>query len=165
MRTLHTWYFTTYGDRFFTPSTPPWFPALQFLELVYHVPLTLWALPALLRDDPRVPLALLVFGLETSMSTLVCFSEMRSWGELSDAQRGIGGLGGMYGVYLALGEFFHALFFKIFFFFLGKRSLGACAVRMLMLVVGVFMTLDCYSRLDGWIARQKGLVPVSKKEA
>lgn len=30
--------------------------------------------------------------------------------------------------------------------------------------LGIFMTLDCYKRLDGWIAREKGLVPVAKKE-
>lgn len=27
---------------------------------------------------------------------------------------------------------------------------------------GVFMSLDCYQRLDGWIAGQKGLVAVSE---
>ncbi|KAF2125092.1 integral membrane protein-like protein [Dothidotthia symphoricarpi CBS 119687] len=129
MTTLRTWYITTHGDRFFY-NPPAYFPALQFLELTLHVPLTLWAIPALLRNDPRVPLALLVFGLETSVSTLVCLAEMLSWGELSAGQRGVGGLGGMYGAYLG---------------------------------VGVFMTLDCYARLDRWIAGQRGLVPVSKK--
>lgn len=83
-----------------------WFPTLTFLELVYHLPLTLWAIPALLRNDPRIPLALLVFGLETSLTTLVCLAEMLSWGELSAAQRGLEGLGGMYGGYLATGEFY-----------------------------------------------------------
>jgi hypothetical protein len=107
----------------------PWFRSLLFLELTYHLPLSLWAIPALLRSDPRVPLALLVFGVETCMSTLVCMAEMLSWEELSAEQRGVQGLGGMYGGYLAL---------------------------------GIFMTLDCYARLDGWIAGQKGLVPVKK---
>lgn len=31
--------------------------------------------------------------------------EMLSWGELTSAQRGVQGLGGMYGGYLALGVF------------------------------------------------------------
>jgi hypothetical protein len=109
---------------------PPRFPLLQFLELTYHLPLTLWAIPALLRNDARIPLALLVFGLEVSLSTAVCMAEMLSWEELTTAQRGVGGLGGMYGGYLA---------------------------------VGVFMMLDCYARLDSWIAGEKGLVPVVKK--
>ena len=65
------------------------------------------------------------------MSTLVCLAEMWTWEELSAEQKGLGGLGGMYGGYLAL---------------------------------GVFMTVDCYGRLDGWIARREGLVPVAKKE-
>ena len=130
MTSLRHFYTTTYGDRFFSPSPPPWFPALTFLELIYHLPLTLWAIPALLRNDPRIPLALLVFGMETSISTLVCLAEMWSWEELTPMQRGVQGLGGMYGGYLAL---------------------------------GVFMTVDCYARLDQWIAGQKGLVPVTKK--
>jgi hypothetical protein len=66
---------------------------------------TLYIIPALLRSSPRLPLALLVFGLETSVTTLVCVAEMLSWPELSEAQRGVGGLGGMYGGYLAVGIF------------------------------------------------------------
>lgn len=106
MATLRTYYYTTHGDRFFSPTTapPPWFPVFTFLELVYHLPLTLWVIPALLRADPRVPLALLVFGLETSITTLVCLAEMLSWEELSPVQRGVQGLGGMYGGYLAVGK-------------------------------------------------------------
>ncbi|KAJ8118231.1 hypothetical protein OPT61_g733 [Boeremia exigua] len=130
MGELRAWYVATYGDRFFY-NPPAWFGALTFLELVYHVPLTLWAIPALLRNDPRIPLALLVFGMETSITTLVCLAEMWSWEELRPEQRGLSGLGGMYGGYLAL---------------------------------GIFMTLDCYARLDQWIARQKGLAPVTKKK-
>ncbi|KAH4069891.1 hypothetical protein HBH70_076020 [Parastagonospora nodorum] len=130
MTSLREWYVATYGDRFFY-NPPAFFPPFLALELLFHLPLSLWAIPALLRSDPRVPLALLVFGLETTLSTLVCLAEMLSWEELSAAQRGVGGLGGMYGGYLGL---------------------------------GVFMTVDCYARLDGWIAREKGLTPVSKKE-
>ncbi|KAL6710984.1 hypothetical protein ACN47E_006859 [Coniothyrium glycines] len=131
MSTLREWYVATYSDRFFY-APPAWFPALTFLELTFHLPLTLWAIPALLRDDPRMPLALLVFGLETSVTTLVCLAEMLSWEELTGVQRGVQGLGGMYGGYLA---------------------------------TGIFMTLDCYARLDQAIVKQhKGLEPVSKKK-
>lgn len=91
------------NSRLISPSV--WFPVLTFLELTFHLPLTLWAIPALLRNDPRVPLALLVFGLETSLTTLVCLAEMLSWPELSAVQRGVQGLGGMYGGYLATGVF------------------------------------------------------------
>jgi hypothetical protein len=43
--------------------------------------------------------------METSLSTAVCMAEMLSWEELTSEQRGIGGLGGMYGGYLAVGTF------------------------------------------------------------
>lgn len=104
MSSLREYYVAQHGDRFFY-NPPAWFPVLTFLELVIHMPLTLWAIPALLRNDPRVPLALLVFGLECSVTTLVCLAEMLSWEELSADQRGMKGLGGMYGGYLALGKF------------------------------------------------------------
>ena len=87
-------------------TSRPYFPPLLFLELVLHLPLTLWMIPALLRADPLTPLALLIFGIETSVTTLVCLAEMRSWEELSKEQRGWEGLGGMYGGYLAVGEWF-----------------------------------------------------------
>lgn len=103
MSSLRSWYVATYGDRFFY-NPPAWFPTLTFLELTYHLPLSFWVIPALLRNDPRIPLALLVFGLETSLSTLVCLAEMLSWEELSAEQRGLGGLGGMYGGYFGLGK-------------------------------------------------------------
>ncbi|KAF2714182.1 hypothetical protein K504DRAFT_479681 [Pleomassaria siparia CBS 279.74] len=104
MTSLQTWYVETHGDRFFY-DPPAFFPLFTLLELLYHFPLTLWAIPALLRDSPRVPLALLVFGLETSVTTLTCLVEMLSWNELTTTQRGLQGLGGMYGGYLALGVF------------------------------------------------------------
>ena len=102
--TLRAWYTSTYGDRFFSATPPVWFPVFSWLELLFHLPLTLWAIPALLKEDPRVPLALLVFGMETTLTTVVCLAEMLSWAELTGLQRGLQGLGGMYGGYLALGK-------------------------------------------------------------
>jgi len=99
-----TAFFFTTSLPLYSNNTRSWFPVFTLLELIYHLPLTLWAIPALLRADPRIPLALLVFGLETSLTTLTCFAEMWSWEELTPAQRGLSGLGGMYGGYLALGE-------------------------------------------------------------
>ncbi|PSN69472.1 hypothetical protein BS50DRAFT_572606 [Corynespora cassiicola Philippines] len=130
MTALRDWYVATYADRFFY-APPAFFPPLTHLELLFHLPLTLWAIPALLRNSPRVPLALLVFGLETSLSTLVCLAEMWSWPELSAEQRGWAGLGGMYGGYLAL---------------------------------GVFMSVDCWARVDKVVAERHGLQAVSGKK-
>jgi hypothetical protein len=77
----------------------------MYLELLFHLPFTLWAIPALLRNDPRLPLGLLVFSLETVLTTLTCMVEMLSWQELTPVQRGLQGLGGMYGGYLVLSIF------------------------------------------------------------
>ncbi|KAJ4291846.1 hypothetical protein N0V90_009742 [Kalmusia sp. IMI 367209] len=104
MSDIRTWYVATYGDRFFY-NPPPWFSTFTLLELLYHLPFTLWAIPALIRNDPRVPLGLLVFALETSITTLTCLAEMLSWEELSATQRGWQGLSGMYGAYLGVGVF------------------------------------------------------------
>ncbi|KAF2019487.1 hypothetical protein BU24DRAFT_419104 [Aaosphaeria arxii CBS 175.79] len=104
MTDIRTWYVATHGDRFFY-NPPAWFGLYTALELVFHLPFTLWVIPALVRNDPRLPLGLLVFALETSITTITCLAEMLSWEELSAAQRGLQGLGGMYGGYLALGVF------------------------------------------------------------
>ncbi|KAF2271278.1 uncharacterized protein EI97DRAFT_437981 [Westerdykella ornata] len=102
MTDVRTWYIATYGDRFFY-SPPAWFPLYTLLEAFYHLPLTLWAIPALLRNDPCIPLALLVFGLETLLTTITCLAEMLSWAELTAEQKGLQGLGGMYGGYAIFG--------------------------------------------------------------
>lgn len=39
--TLRTYYTTTYADRFFT-RPPLWFTAYMYLELIYHLPVSLW---------------------------------------------------------------------------------------------------------------------------
>ncbi|KAF1980236.1 hypothetical protein BU23DRAFT_423745, partial [Bimuria novae-zelandiae CBS 107.79] len=140
MNDVRTWYVATYGDRFFYDA-PPWFSTFTLLELLYHLPLSLWAIPALIRNDPRIPLALLVFALETSITTLTCLTEMLSWEELTPLQRGAQGLGGMYGAYLAVGDYVYADSSK-----------------------GVFMAVDCYARLDKILSKQKGIAPISKKK-
>lgn len=90
------------------PPPSPWFRTYSYMEALYQLPLILWAIPALLRNSPYIPLHLLVFAVHVSITTLTCFVEMRSWEELKEDEggwkRGVGGLGGMYGVYLGLGE-------------------------------------------------------------
>lgn len=48
MTSLRTWYITTYNDRFFT-TPPAWFSSYMWMEALYHVPLSFWAIGALLR--------------------------------------------------------------------------------------------------------------------
>lgn len=47
--TLREWYITTYADRFFT-QPPAWFNMYMYMELIYHVPLSFWAIGALIRS-------------------------------------------------------------------------------------------------------------------
>ncbi|KAI4244784.1 MAG: hypothetical protein L6R42_010359, partial [Xanthoria sp. 1 TBL-2021] len=49
LTTLRTYYHTTYKDQFFSPTGPPtaWFSVFLWMEALYHVPLSLWAVGAL----------------------------------------------------------------------------------------------------------------------
>ena len=48
--TLRDFYITTYRDKFFS-EPPTWFTAFIWMELLYHVPLSLWAVWGLLRGE------------------------------------------------------------------------------------------------------------------
>ena len=45
---LRQWYIETYHDRFFV-YPPPWFKAFMWMEALYHMPLSIWVIPAILR--------------------------------------------------------------------------------------------------------------------
>jgi len=47
---LRDFYITTYRDKFFS-EPPTWFTAFIWMELLYHVPLSLWAVFGLLRGE------------------------------------------------------------------------------------------------------------------
>ena len=99
---IRTWYIATYKDRFFT-DPPTWFRLYMLLEAVYHLPLSLWAVPALLRDDALVPLHLLVWACETALTTLTCVVEAMSWDGFSGQEKMA--LAQLYVPYLLLGEY------------------------------------------------------------
>ncbi|EON68235.1 hypothetical protein W97_07493 [Coniosporium apollinis CBS 100218] len=71
-----------------------------WLEALFHLPFSLWAIPALLRDSPHLPPALLVFAVQTAVTTLTCIADYRSWSGFSDGAKGK--LDGVYVPYLAL---------------------------------------------------------------
>ncbi|EAA58558.1 predicted protein [Aspergillus nidulans FGSC A4] len=48
-RQLRDFYTATYRDKFFEDSVPAWFTSYIWMEILYHVPLSIWALGALLR--------------------------------------------------------------------------------------------------------------------
>lgn len=46
--TLRSWYAGAYADKNFTEPTA-WFTAYMWMEALYHVPLSIWAVGALIR--------------------------------------------------------------------------------------------------------------------
>ena len=51
MTDLRCFYIETYHDQFFT-YPPAWFTMYMWMELLYHTPLSVWAIGALLRGRP-----------------------------------------------------------------------------------------------------------------
>jgi len=74
---LREWYVAEYKDPLFI-NPPSWFNACLVWEVIYQIPLILWAVPALLRNDPLVPLNLLVWGISVAACTLACALEQQS---------------------------------------------------------------------------------------
>ncbi len=109
---LRSYYVATYNDQFFAaPAAPPFFVLFAFFELVFHLPVSLWAVGALWGGrGPRsggAELLLLVYGLQTAVTTLTCMYEAALWDPavVSFEQKTVL-IGGLYGGYFALGEFF-----------------------------------------------------------
>lgn len=99
MTDLRAWYIHTYRDQFFT-QPPAWFNAYMWMELAYHVPISVWAIGGLLRDDSKVPLHLLVFAVQTAVTTATCVADYLSWSSYTNSEKIE--LGKLYVPYLAL---------------------------------------------------------------
>ncbi|RMD40621.1 hypothetical protein DV735_g4513, partial [Chaetothyriales sp. CBS 134920] len=99
-QTIRKFYIETYRDRFFV-APPNWFRVYLGLEGVYHLPITIWMLRALPNNHPMLPLQLLIFGLETSLTTLTCLVEMLSWEGYTSEE--VTRLAMLYGPYLGFG--------------------------------------------------------------
>ncbi|KAI5862069.1 transmembrane protein 6/97 [Durotheca rogersii] len=111
---LRVYYIETYNDQFFAPPPAPipsFFPLFAFLELVFHLPVSLWAVGAFLRGDGgkqsalggRSELLLLVYGIETALTTATCMYEALLWDPaVVTVQQKVVLLGGLYGGYLAV---------------------------------------------------------------
>ncbi|KJX92189.1 integral membrane protein [Zymoseptoria brevis] len=75
---LRAWYIKTYDDRYFTAPTA-WFMLYTYIEVIYHLPFTIWAIPAIVHNDPLVPLHLFIFALEAGLTTATCIADILSW--------------------------------------------------------------------------------------
>ncbi|KAI1399787.1 transmembrane protein 6/97 [Hypoxylon fuscum] len=105
---LRAYYLETYNDQFFAPPPAPipsFFPLFAFLELVFHLPVSVWAVRALFRGalSGGAELLLLVYGMETAMTTATCMYEIYVWDSaVVTADQKMVLLGGLYGSYLAI---------------------------------------------------------------
>ncbi|OJJ42696.1 hypothetical protein ASPZODRAFT_155160 [Penicilliopsis zonata CBS 506.65] len=101
MHRVRDFYVNTYHDKFFEAPQPVWFTAFIWMELLYHAPLSLWAVGALIRDDPMVPVHLLVFGMQSFVTTVACLAEVWSWTDRSLVEKQ--NITMLYGPYIAFG--------------------------------------------------------------
>ncbi|KAI1652953.1 transmembrane protein 6/97 [Daldinia decipiens] len=105
---LRVYYIDTYNDQFFAPppaTIPSFFPLFAFLELVFHLPVSLWAVRALFSGglNGNAELLLLVYGIETALTTATCMYEAFLWDPaVVTAEQKAVLLGGLYGGYLAI---------------------------------------------------------------
>src|ERR1700761_5452902 len=77
-----------------------WFTAYMWMEALYHLPLSVWAIGALRRDDAKVPVHLLVYAVQTAVTTATCIADYLSWTTVTSEQKLT--LGYLYVPYLAL---------------------------------------------------------------
>ncbi|KAF9895071.1 hypothetical protein FE257_004700 [Aspergillus nanangensis] len=101
--TIRDFYINNYHDKFFQESPPAWFSVFIVMELFYHTPLSIWAIWALWRDHPLVPANLLVFGVQSFVTSMACLAEVWSWTDRTTSQKQT--LTSLYAPYVALGAF------------------------------------------------------------
>jgi len=89
-------YIATYSDQFFV-SPPPFFTLYMWMEVFFHVPVSVWAVGALLRDDSKTPLVMLVWAVQTALTTGTCVYDYMHW-----VPSGAETLNALYLPYLAL---------------------------------------------------------------
>lgn len=70
-------------------------------------------IPHKTKDDRKTPLVLLIYGLQTLLTTAVCIADYASWTLIDTAAKW--NLSTLYGPYLILGMFSFS-FFLLFFF-------------------------------------------------
>ncbi|KAJ8125447.1 hypothetical protein O1611_g8192 [Lasiodiplodia mahajangana] len=105
---LREYYIATYNDQFFLPppaKVPSFFALFAFFELIFHLPISLWAVRALWASplNGKSELLLLVYGVETALTTLTCMYDAALWDPavVTAAQKTVL-IGGLYGGYFAL---------------------------------------------------------------
>ncbi|KAH7031657.1 transmembrane protein 6/97 [Microdochium trichocladiopsis] len=105
---LRAWYLATYADQFFAAPpavAPAFFTFFTLLELVFHFPVSVWAVRRLggKQLDGAAELVLLVYGIETVLTTACCMFEAYHWdAALVTSEQRVMLLTALYGSYLAV---------------------------------------------------------------
>ncbi|PGG98029.1 hypothetical protein AJ80_09598 [Polytolypa hystricis UAMH7299] len=96
---IRTFYIDTYQDKFFS-NPPAWFFTYMIMEAVYHMPLSVWVVGALVRDDPLVPVHLLIWAVQSFVTTVTCLAEAWGWPDRTVEQKW--NITTLYGPYILL---------------------------------------------------------------
>ncbi|KFX91140.1 hypothetical protein V490_06059 [Pseudogymnoascus sp. VKM F-3557] len=67
-----------YQDRFFAVEIP-FFEFFRYMEAAIHVPVSFWAIRALVKGDHKVPLVLFAYALQTVITTATCMYDFSQW--------------------------------------------------------------------------------------
>ncbi|KFY71848.1 hypothetical protein V499_07979 [Pseudogymnoascus sp. VKM F-103] len=67
-----------YQDRFFAIEIP-FFEFFRYMEAVIHLPVSFWAIRALVKADHKVPLVLFAYALQTVITTATCMYDFSQW--------------------------------------------------------------------------------------
>ena len=70
MTSLRTYYISTYKDQF-SISPPAWFTTYMWMEALYHLPLSVWAIGGLVRGKSLLLFLPLLFPTSTSSQTYI----------------------------------------------------------------------------------------------
>jgi hypothetical protein len=111
-------------------------------------------------DDHLVPLVLLVYALQTVITTATCIAEYTSW-TVIDFDTKIQ-LGALYGPYMAVGTF-HSI--HLIFYILKHSwdiSAQVCLAKIITIVTGLFMAVDTFLRLKSVITSGQKFVATKK---
>ncbi|KFY06127.1 hypothetical protein V492_08140 [Pseudogymnoascus sp. VKM F-4246] len=74
------------------------------MEAVIHLPVSFWAIKALLGDGGRVPLVLFAYALQTVITTATCMYDFSQWEGVAPEAKWH--LASLYGPYLLIGTFY-----------------------------------------------------------
>lgn len=100
---LRGYYISTYRDKFFELAPPPWFTAFLWMEVLYHIPASLWAVWGLVKEHPLLPVHLLVFGVQAFVTSVACLVEVWAWEDRTVLEKQ--NLTMLYGPYVMLGAY------------------------------------------------------------